>query len=60
MKSKALIISKIAILCYFLNFYFIKILTGSFVPYGTYFFIGFAILESLFQHTKSLFAFVSI
>ena len=52
MKSKALIISKIAILCYFLNFYFIKILTGSFVPYGTYFFIGFAILGVLISAYK--------
>lgn len=52
MKSKALIISKIAILCYFLNFYFIKILTGSFVPYGTYIFGGFAILGVIISAYK--------
>ncbi len=47
MKSKALVISKIAVLCYFLNFYFIRILTGSFVPLGTFIFVSVALLGVL-------------
>lgn len=44
MKSKALVISKIAVLCYFLNFFCIKILVGTFIPFLTYIFCGFAVL----------------
>lgn len=43
-KFKAIHLSEIAVLCYFLNFYFFNILTGHLVPYGTYIFVGLALL----------------